>query len=91
METAAFDSELRRDGFDEVLTRELPAGLHVVDHSHAFDVRAMVLGGEIVLTLEGSRQAYREGDVFMMPAERSHEEQVGPAGVRYIVGRRYVK
>jgi hypothetical protein len=32
--------------------------------------------------------AYREGDIFVLPAGHRHAESVGPAGVNYLVGRR---
>ncbi|HXU66564.1 MAG TPA: cupin domain-containing protein, partial [Casimicrobiaceae bacterium] len=58
------------------------------EHAHPFDVRALVLNGEITLTVEGVQYAYREGDIFVLPAGHRHAEAVGPAGVDYLVGRR---
>jgi uncharacterized protein YjlB len=40
------------------------------------------------LTVEGEEYAYREGDIFVLPAGHRHAEAVGPAGVDYLVGRR---
>jgi hypothetical protein len=40
------------------------------------------------LTVEGVEYAYREGDIFVLPAGHRHAEAVGPAGVDYLVGRR---
>ena len=54
------------------------------------DVRALVLNGEITLTVEGVEYAYREGDLFVLPAGHRHAETVGPAGVDYLVGRRHL-
>jgi quercetin dioxygenase-like cupin family protein len=88
MTAAEFELALRQDGFNEVLTRELPAGFSVAEHAHPFDVRALVLAGEITLTVDGLGRAYREGDVFVMPAGRPHQENVGPSGVHYVAGRR---
>jgi quercetin dioxygenase-like cupin family protein len=88
MDTAEFESTLGRDGFNEIQTKTLPAGYSVTEHHHPFDVRALVIAGEIVLTVDGVQHAYREGDVFVMAAGREHRENVGPAGVRYVVGRR---
>ena len=61
----------------------------VAEHAHPFDVRALVLNGEITLTVEGVSHAYREGDIFLMPAGHRHAEAVGPTGVDYLVGRRH--
>ena len=88
MNIAEFESALRRDEFTEMLTKELPAGCLNAEHSHPFEVRALVLSGEITLAVNGQAHAYREGDVFTMAAGCPHEEAVGPLGVCYLVGRR---
>ena len=88
MKDEHFECALRRDGFDEIERRNLPAGTCVAEHAHPFDVRALVLDGEIRLTVEGDEYAYREGDIFVMPAGHRHAEAVGPDGVDYLVGRR---
>jgi quercetin dioxygenase-like cupin family protein len=82
-----FEAALRRDGF-AVERRTMPAMAQVAEHAHPFDVRALVLNGEITLTVEGVEYAYREGDIFVLPAGHRHAETVGPAGVDYLVGRR---
>jgi len=87
MKNEPFESALRRDGFD-VERRSMPPLAVVAEHAHPFDVRALVLNGEITLTVEGVEYAYREGDIFVLPAGHRHAEAVGPAGVDYLVGRR---
>jgi quercetin dioxygenase-like cupin family protein len=82
-----FEVALRRDGFD-VHRRVLPPRTVVGEHAHPYDVRALVLDGEIRLIVDGDEYAYREGDIFVMPAGHRHAEAVGPAGVQYLVGRR---
>ena len=88
MKDEHFESALRRAGFDDIERKNLPAGTHVPEHAHPFDVRALVLDGEIRLTVDGDEYAYREGDIFVLPAGHRHAEAVGPAGVDYLVGRR---
>ena len=88
MKDEHFEFALRRDGFD-VQRNTVAPGTVVVEHAHPFDVRALVLDGEITLTLEGVDYAYREGDIFVLPAGHRHAETVGPAGVDYLVGRRH--
>ena len=63
-------------------------GLSQPPRRYPFDVRALVLNGEITLTVEGIDYAYREGDIFVMPAGHVHAEAIGPDGVDYLVGRR---
>src|SRR5689334_23763739 len=87
MKDEQFESTLRRDGF-AVERRSMPPLTVVAEHAHAFDVRALVLNGEITLTVEGIDYAYREGDIFVMPAGHVHAEAIGPDGVDYLVGRR---
>jgi quercetin dioxygenase-like cupin family protein len=88
MNTETFEAALRRDGFAEIETKSVDANKHVPAHSHAFDVRALVLDGEITLTYEGTARTYRPGDTFTMAAGCEHVEDLGPAGVTYLVGRR---
>jgi len=87
MKDEQFELALRRDGFD-VRRDTMPPDAVVSEHAHPFDVRALVLNGGITLTVEGVQYAYREGDIFVLPAGHRHAEAVGPAGVDYLVGRR---
>ena len=75
-----FETALRREGFD-IARQSMPAGAVVAEHVHPFDVRALVLNGEIRLTVEGE-------DIFVLPAGHRHAEAAGPTGVDYLVGRR---
>ena len=89
MNPESFERRLRAEGFAEVATARLdPSDAPAVQHAHDYDVEALVLEGEITLICEGGAQTYRAGDVFTMKAGRNHAEQVGPSGVRYLVGRR---
>lgn len=87
MNTETFTQELQRDGFD-VATRSMEASHHNSAHSHPFDVRAVMLSGELTLRYEGKTEVCRTGDVFTMRAGCEHEEQFGPEGATYIAGRR---
>jgi quercetin dioxygenase-like cupin family protein len=88
MKSITFESDLQRDGFAEIDTRSLPPGQHNALHSHPFEVKAMVLEGEITLTVDGADRTYRGGDVFTMARGCEHAEQVGASGVSYLVGRK---
>ncbi len=85
----SFAAALLADGFDAGETKSLPADRTVPEHQHPFDVRALVLAGEITLTVAGQATAYRAGDVFTMAGGCRHAEAVGAAGVEYLVGRRH--
>ena len=82
----AFESDLRREGY-EVVHGGQQAGHVGEPHAHDFDVRIMVLGGEITLIRDGKPETFRAGDHCEVPAGCVHGEQVGPEGVAYIAGK----
>jgi quercetin dioxygenase-like cupin family protein len=88
MDTTGFEARLEREGYPEIRTNALQPGCHNAEHSHAFDVLALVLEGDITLTIDGRARTYRAGDEFTMKAGCAHVEDVGPQGVKYLVGRR---
>ena len=90
LDLPAFEAALRADGYSEVLTREMAAGTHVDTHHHPFDVRALMLSGELALSCEGQTRTYRAGEVFTMAAGLLHAEQFGATAASYLVGRRRV-
>lgn len=88
MDANAFEARLKTEGFPEIRTNQLPAHCKNAEHTHPFDVLALILEGEITLTISGTARTYRAGDEFSMEAGCAHIEDVGPQGVRYLVGRR---
>ena len=86
MDATAFAATLAGDGY-VAEERTLPPGMMTPEHSHAFDIRALVLDGAITLTCEGESRTYNAGEVFVMAAGRLHAETVGPDGVRNLIGR----
>lgn len=89
MDQAAFRSELARDGFDEVDTRSIAPGLYNAPHSHPFEVRALMLAGELTLAWADQQRTFRAGEIFTMAAGCEHTEWFGPEGASYIVGRKH--
>ncbi|HEY1289558.1 MAG TPA: hypothetical protein VGF58_14620 [Burkholderiales bacterium] len=53
MGRASFEARLKAEGFPEIRVNEMPAGRHNAEHSHPFDVLALVLEGDITLTVRG--------------------------------------
>jgi quercetin dioxygenase-like cupin family protein len=84
----AFESDLRREGF-EVSHGGQQGGFSEDLHAHDFDVRIMVLSGEITLTRDGQPETYHAGEHCELPAGCQHAAKVGPEGVAYIVGKVY--
>ncbi|MDE2586047.1 MAG: cupin domain-containing protein [Betaproteobacteria bacterium] len=82
-----FSEQLAGEGFAQIVTVERPAG-ELTEHAHPFEAKALILEGEITLEIAGRVAVYRAGQVFHLPAETPHRESYGPAGVRYLVGRK---
>ena len=88
MNSTEFEAELKRAGYLDVETKQVKPDTSTQPHTHAFDVRALVTGGEITLTILGEARTYRAGEVFEMTAGCVHSERYGPEGTTYLVGRR---
>ena len=87
MNQADFEADLQRQGY-QVFYGGLKAGDVNGDHSHDWDARVMVIGGEITITRAGKADTFRVGDSCAVAAGEMHAEQVGLQGVAYIAGRR---
>jgi quercetin dioxygenase-like cupin family protein len=87
MDRQTFEAELRREGYD-VLTSTTAAAKVNPEHSHPFDVKALVLKGAITLTWNGRSQTFKPGETFGMPRGCRHFESYGPAGAVLLLGRR---
>ena len=82
----AFESDLRREGF-EVVHGGQKAGHASELHAHDFDLRIMVLSGEITLVRDGNAEVFHAGDHCEVPAGCMHTDRVGPEGVAYVFGK----
>ena len=90
MNQVEFEAALRREGFDVIGIKELGTAAPNKSHGHPFDAKALILEGEITLTVDGVETAYRQGSVFYVPAGCVHQETVPTGGVRYLFGKRYL-
>ncbi len=89
MDRTAFETEIRAQGYSDVVDREMPAHHVNPEHRHEFDARLLVLEGEMTIACNGGERTYRAGDTFAMTAGTPHTEKCGPAGARYLAGRRH--
>ena len=87
MDRQNFEAELKRDGYD-VMTNTTPGAKVNPEHTHPFDVRAMVLKGALTLNRDGASQTYRQGEVFSMPRGCLHYESYDAEGAVVLLGRR---
>jgi quercetin dioxygenase-like cupin family protein len=87
MNQSDFEADLRRQGY-EVSYGGMKAGEVNADHTHDWDARVMVIGGEITLTRAGKAETFGVGDSCAVAAGEVHAECVGAHGVAYVAGRR---
>ncbi|NBT73468.1 MAG: AraC family transcriptional regulator, partial [Betaproteobacteria bacterium] len=63
---------------------------HIIpDHSHPFALKALVISGQMWLTVNAVEQALQPGDVFELSHSQPHAERYGPEGASYLVARRH--
>ena len=84
----AFQAQARGEGFDEVLSREWAPGVVLDTHTHPFAVKALVVAGEMWLTVGDDTRHLLPGDRFELDREVPHAERYGAAGATYWVARR---
>lgn len=83
-----FQAEALAAGFDEALVREWPPGKTLETHAHPFDSQAVVIQGEMWLTVAGDTRHLFPGDSFTLSRDQLHEERYGTDGATYWVARR---
>lgn len=76
-------------GYDETVVREWQPLQQVGDHSHPFDVKAMVVQGEMFLTCGDATRHLLAGDSFDLVRDEPHSERYGAEGATFWVGRRH--
>jgi quercetin dioxygenase-like cupin family protein len=85
---ADFETHALARGFDEVLVREWAPGQVAGTHSHPFDVSALVVRGELVLTCNGQEKTVSAGQAFELARGTPHSEHYGPEGATFWVARK---
>ena len=83
-----FRSQALSNGFDEVLERRWDPNVMVDRHSHPFALKAVVVQGEMWLTVGASTRHLVPGDEFELDRNELHSEKYGEEGATYWVARR---
>lgn len=83
-----FSRQARADGFDEVIERIWAPDTVLGEHTHPFDVNAVVTQGRMWLTVGEQTRELQPGDRFALDREVPHAERYGPEGATYWVARR---
>ena len=78
------------DEFPEPTLVEREAGGFLDTHTHPFEVKALVVSGQIDLVVDGVKSVYIAGDVFHLLANEVHTERYGNKGVQYWASRKNV-
>jgi len=84
-----FEAEARARGFDECLERNWAPGLVLETHVHPFAVMALVVRGEMWLTVGDETRHLRSADRFELERGVPHAERYGSEGATYWVARRH--
>ena len=83
-----FEAELHAQGFDEVLARDWAPSAVADTHVHPFAAKALLVRGEMWLTVGDTTQHLLPGSRFALDADVPHSERYGSEGATYWVGRR---
>lgn len=84
----SFRAQALARGFAEVVERRWSPGEVVATHTHPFIADALVVQGEMWLTVDGRTQHLQSGGRFTLDAGVPHDERYGPDGATYWVARR---
>ena len=89
MDTKAFETKLKSDGYTEIEIKSYNPHPPNGEHRHHFSVSGLVLDGEFIVVRDQKPVAYRTGDIFAVPQGCLHGEEIGSKGARVLVGRKY--
>ena len=89
MDKSDFEAQLRRDGYLDIKTKCLDPGTALGNHSHKFDTRLLVLGGEIIITYGEQQRTYRANEILEIERDVEHSEHYGAGRFEFIVGLRH--
>ena len=88
MSFETFAAEQRAAGFEDVLERRWEPNKVLEAHAHPFSVQALVVQGEMWLTVGERTRHLRAGDRFELDHGVPHAERYGAEGTVLWVGRR---
>lgn len=84
----AFSASARAQGFDEIVERQWKPDITVDTHRHAFAVKALVVQGEMWLSIGDATRHLLPGDTFELERDEAHAERYGRDGAIYWAARR---
>ena len=84
----SFKTKQLEAGFDEVIERTWQPNTVLDTHTHPFAVDALVVQGEMWLTVNGQTHHLLPQDRFTLARDVAHEELYGAEGATYWVARK---
>jgi len=88
MKLEAFLEKLAKEDFPAPVLVERAVGEFLDSHSHPYEVHALVIEGQIDITINGIKTAYLAGDAFHLLPNQMHTENYGAKGVKYLASRK---
>lgn len=88
MNREQFILKLEQEGYPQPVEVVREPNGFLGDHTHPFEVIALVLNGNIELTVKGVTSNYGPGNIFHLAHEQLHSETYGPHGVNYLAARK---
>ncbi len=88
MDFHAFAESMTSHGYDEVVERVWEPLATAAEHTHPFAAKALVVKGEMWLTVNGRTQHLLPGGRFELAAGQPHAQRYGSEGATYWVARR---
>jgi quercetin dioxygenase-like cupin family protein len=86
----SFSDSMKKQGFDQVVERVWKPLTTFEEHSRPFDAKAVIVQGEMWLTVNGHTEHLVPGGTFELSANLPHAERYGSEGATYWVARRNV-
>jgi len=83
-----FEKDLRSQGFDEAVVVSWPPLTSLEVHQHPFAAKALVVKGEMWLTVGTHTRHLTRGFEFQLAVNEPHSERYGAEGATYWVARR---
>ena len=83
-----YEADALARGFDEVAERHWKSATTAPLHTHPFSVEALVVQGEMWLTVGDDTRHLLPGDTFELALEQQHSERYGEEGATYWAARR---
>ncbi len=86
---ADFEARLRAEGYTEVEVKEYAPRPGNGRHRHHFAVKGLVLSGAFIVQQDNEPVTFSPGEVFTVAYGALHDEWIGPAGAKVLVGRKF--